>query len=91
MAGVLTALHELRAESFADDDPADLSMYGLEGPRFTVTLRFESRAPEVLRIGGDGEHGMVYVASGRCPSVFMVTSEVMELVDRLIRGEENEI
>jgi len=78
VTGLLNELQSLEAEAFVDDDPSDLSQYGLTDPRYSVTLRFNGKPTRVLLVGDDGESGSVFVQNGDTTSVYGTKSDFVE-------------
>jgi len=70
----LSTLRSLRALDFATDEPKDLSTYGLDQPRLTVTLSTgDDSKPTKLLVGGEEkDKKQIYVKVADRPTVYQV-------------------
>ena len=70
----LSTLRSLRALDFATDEPKDLSTYGLDQPRLTVTLSTgDDNKPTKLLVGGEEkDKKQIYVKVADRPTVYQV-------------------
>ena len=84
---LLNDLQSLKAEEFVDDDPSDLSQYGLAEPRSIVTLQFEDKTLQVLHVGSE-MNDMIYVRNKEIESIFLVKPEFMDKLRSLLDEEE---
>ncbi len=87
-------LAELEVQAFVDDDPGDLSQYGLDDPVARVSLRNADDEERVVLIGGAAdplvdpeghERARRYAAVEGDPSVYVVDTRVLSVVHDLIR------
>jgi hypothetical protein len=70
----LSTLRSMRALDFATDEPKDLSTYGLDEPRLTVTLNTgdENKPTKILVGGEEKEKKQIYVKLADRPTVYQV-------------------
>lgn len=79
---LLGDLVAIRAETFVEDDPASLEPYGLEAPRWRVTLGTKSGELEILLVGNPGpESGQVYAMRGGGKTVSLVDDGFLSSLD----------
>jgi hypothetical protein len=83
--GALGALAELRVADFIVDKPDNLAEYGLDQPRFTITVYVGKHGEsQTLRFGKDqvgGKDG-IYVQRAGNPAVFTITKEALNGFDK---------
>lgn len=73
----------IKAIKFAADAAPDLSVYGLDKPRLSVTLRFSGREPLTLLVGKatgekDGEYNLAYAKLADEAPVYAVRDGLIE-------------
>ncbi|MFQ5664978.1 MAG: DUF4340 domain-containing protein [Candidatus Binatia bacterium] len=69
----LSTLRSMRAVDFPDDSPADLSPYGLDNPRLTLTLYLgKNNAEKRLLLGKETDDKKIYVQTTGQPAVYTV-------------------
>jgi len=77
----LSTLRSMRAVDFADDHPTDLSTYGLDAPRLTITLALgKDNAEKRVLIGKEStvaDKKELYVQRSGQPTVYTVSDWVM--------------
>ena len=83
----VSSLRTTRATDFPDDNPADLSKYGLDAPRLTVTVATgkDGAATQQLLVGGESsgqQTKQVYVKRGNQPNVFAVGEWAFRSLDK---------
>lgn len=69
-SGVITGMFGLTASDFAEIKPADISKYGLDEPRLTVTADTNSGEFSLI-IGGKAENGGYYGMAGGIDMVYI--------------------
>lgn len=80
----------LQAANFVEINPADLSVYGLTAPRYSIKLIADDRTV-TLRIGNNADANSFYMISDAVPAVFTVPADtfttidtpLVEMIDRL--------
>ncbi len=83
MRSFLSTLRAMRATDFPDDQPADLSTYGLDQPRLTVTLfTGKDNVAHALRLGKENDKKEVYVQESGRPTVYTVSDWVFRDVNK---------
>lgn len=83
--GALSALANLQIADFIVDNPTDLAEYGLDKPRFTITVYTGKQGvPQTLRFGKDqiGGRDGIYVQRAGDPSVFTIYKESLNNFDK---------
>jgi hypothetical protein len=81
--GLLGRVSALKAVTFVTDDAPDLSKYGLDKPRATITIRFSGRDPLTLLLGAptgdkDGEYALAYVKLAEEPTVYTARDGLLD-------------
>jgi hypothetical protein len=77
MRSFLSTLRSMRAVDFPADQPTDLSTYGLDNPRLTVTLYLgKENAEKRLLLGKETDKKEVYVQASGQPTVYTVSDWV---------------
>lgn len=73
----LSTLRSMRAVDFLSDQPTDLTTYGLDNPRLTITLYLgKDNAEKKLLFGKDTDKKEVYVQGSGQPTVYTVSDWV---------------
>jgi hypothetical protein len=81
----LSSLRSMRAVDFPNDEPTDLSNYGLDKPRLSITVSLGEPATEkVVRIGGENpeKKGEIYVQTSERPAVYTVSDWIWRDLDK---------
>ncbi|HEY2663538.1 MAG TPA: DUF4340 domain-containing protein [Candidatus Binataceae bacterium] len=83
---VLSGLANAKVDSFIDDEPADVSRYGLLKPRLTVTVATANDSQSLLFGQKQSEQGKdgIYVRRGERAPVYTVHGYVMSDADKSI-------
>jgi len=82
---VFSSLHALRIKQFVDDEPVDLSAYGLEEPVAKLTMVFPNAVLTVLF--GNAKDGMVYVMlPGASPVYAVLVKDAGDFIGTEIGG-----
>ena len=89
MSEVLSDLQGLEIEAYVEDVPADLTLYGLTEPHYTVILKFEDKPSQILLVGRE-LNTQVYVKNKDIDSVYLVNSDLLERIKRLLPEEDEE-
>lgn len=89
MNELLNDLQGLKAVEFVDEDPPNLTHYGLAPPRYSLTLTFEGKPPQVLYVGAE-KNEKVYVKNKESDSIFMVDHKSIDKVRSLSQEQEEE-
>lgn len=82
---LLSDLQSLKAEEFVEDNPSDLSVYGLTEPRCRVTLQLEEKPPQVLLVGDEKGGGKVYVKNEEVDTIYLTKSDFLEKLKGLAK------
>jgi hypothetical protein len=73
----LSTLRSMRATDFPDDNPSDLTAYGLDAPRLKITLHLgKDNAEKTILVGKENDKKEIYVQRGGQPAVFTVSDWV---------------
>ena len=83
--GALSALANLQIADFIVDNPTNLAEYGLDKPRFTITIYTGKQGvPQTLKFGTDqiGGRDGIYVQRAGDPSVFTIYKESLNGFDK---------
>lgn len=78
LQGLLEGIEGLRVEKFVDDNPNDLTTYGLDNPRIQITI-FESDKKKTLLFGKQ-ENRKVYAKLDDANSVYLVSDEILSKI-----------
>lgn len=82
-SGVASALSPVTADNVVENNPKDLSQYGLNNPSLTVTIGEKNGKTQQLLFGDDVPAGsLVYARSGSDPKVYAVSSGVKTSLDK---------
>ncbi|MBI3782540.1 MAG: DUF4340 domain-containing protein [Deltaproteobacteria bacterium] len=76
----LSTLRSMRAVDFPNDNPTDLSKYGLDKPRLSIDLSLgKDNASKKILIGGDNpeKKAEIYLQASGMPTVYAVSDWVM--------------
>lgn len=74
------SLKDIRAERFVDDNPVDLSRYGLNKPRSEINLFDNENKPIGGLLLGKEKRDMIYAKNDKSRSIFMVKKEVLGFI-----------
>jgi hypothetical protein len=78
MRSFLSTLRSMRAVDFPDDQPSNLSTYGLDNPRLKVMLYLgKDNAQKEVRIGAETEKKEVYLQTSGQPAVYTVSDWIV--------------
>ena len=73
----LSTLRSMRATDFPDDQPSDVSAYGLDTPRLKITLHLgKDNAEKTILVGKENDKKEIYVQRGGQPTVYTVSDWV---------------
>jgi hypothetical protein len=73
----LSTLRSMRATDFPDDQPTQLSTYGLDNPRLKITLHLgKDNAEKSILVGKENDKKEIYVQRGGQPTVYTVSDWV---------------
>jgi hypothetical protein len=95
MDNIIEQIHWLRAQSFLENEPGNLSSYGLEPPLATVTMRLKSGEKVVLSLAKkDKDAKQIAALSSQLPSPVQVAAGILndlpkdlgEVQDRSLLG-----
>lgn len=76
---LIEQVHWLRAQSFLENEPRNLTAHGLEPPFVTVTLHLKSGENAELRLAGkEKEAKQVAALSSQMPAVVQVAASIMD-------------
>lgn len=87
LQGLLEGIEGLRVEKFVDDNPNNLTTYGLDKPRIQVTI-FESDKKKTLLFGKQ-ENRKVYAKLDDANSVYLVSDEILSKIPSSKDGVSN--
>ena len=65
---------------FVDDNPSDYSKYGLENPKYFITINTASETYNVL-LGNDKDAGSIYMKMADEPNVYAISKDLVEYRD----------
>ncbi|MBF6569037.1 MAG: DUF4340 domain-containing protein [Candidatus Binataceae bacterium] len=83
----LSSLADLKAADFVVDNASNLAEYGLDHPRFTITVRTGKQGQsQELKFGNDmvGGRDGIYIQIAGQPSVFTITKESLNGFDKSV-------
>ena len=73
----------MRATDFPDDQPSDLSAYGLDNPRLKITLHLgKDNAEKSILLGKENDKKEIYVQRGGQPTVYTVSDWIFRDLDK---------
>ena len=88
---ILDAIHFLEVSEFEDEDPKDISKFGLKNPQLVVSFR-DAKATQTEVLFGNKEKTMVYVAKKAQKPVYKVNAYVLNRIptdpEKIIKKEE---
>jgi hypothetical protein len=79
---LVTNVTGIKALEFVDDRPASLSAYGLDRPAVTATVKSRDGSVNATILLGKTEGDRIYALSSERPTVYKVSSHVLDQVDR---------
>ena len=65
---------------FIDDDPSDYSIYGLDNPKYTITVE-AYKGSYIIFLGNDKDSKYIYMQVDGLPNVFSVSKESVKYKD----------
>ena len=82
---LLTTMRSMRAVNFPDDNPTDLSTYGLDHPRLTVTvIAGKDNAEKRVLLGKEKDKNELYVQTNVRPTVYTVSDWVFRDLNKSV-------
>jgi hypothetical protein len=82
---ILWTLEDVRADEFVEEQPKDLSRYGLDKPRLIVEVHLKDGETDGLLFGEKTEKGgRIYIKSKSRPEVFLKDSYILGELDKKV-------
>lgn len=81
----LSSMRTVRAVEFPDDQPGDLSVYGLDSPRLRVRIRLSGSEERTIEFGDELANKSSYVRVGDRPGVYEVGEYTYRNLDKTPR------
>lgn len=78
---LLDQVSQIKAESFIELAPKDMSKYGLDKPKYTLRYKGDKHNISLI-LGGDAGNGSLYGYSDYVRAVFVVGSASLNLIDK---------